>query len=78
MTAPCPPWCERHVTLHAEEFHLASVTVGAIAVDVEQGGPEDGPTVVIEPGLHRLHPRDAFRLAAALVGVLARLEDVEQ
>lgn len=76
MNGPCPPWCERHVTLHGDELHLASVSVGLIGVDVEQGSPEDGPTVVV-PDMTRLHPRDAFRLAAALVGVLARLEDVE-
>lgn len=77
MNTPCPSWCRTHVGLDdGQPAHLTAVVVRDVVVRVEQADDQTAPTLVL-PDMHRMSPRDAHRLAAALVGALAQLEDDE-
>ena len=72
----CPSWCAKHVT--DPDFgvvHQRLVTVRDMTVSVELGS--EGPAIFI-PETLEITPSQAVRLAAALVGALALLEDVDQ
>lgn len=75
-TGTCPSWCAKHVT--DPDFgvvHQRLVTVRDMTVSVELGS--EGPAIFM-PETLEITPSQAVSLAAALVGALALLEDVDQ
>lgn len=76
MNTACPSWCHgQHVELEdGWAAHFTAVVVRNVTVRVEQTDLESAPRIVL-PEQRHLTPRDAHRLAAALVGALAQLED---
>ena len=74
MNTDCPTWCHgRHVeTEDGQPAHFTAVAVRNVTVRVEQTDLESAPRIVL-PEQRHLTPRDAHRLAAALVGALAQL-----